>query len=129
MANNGNPTGREAAAERRIEALELRKLGASYRTIGERLGVSTAQAFEDVRRELAKLAKQASEIAGEVRAIELERLDDMLRAIAPQLRQGNLGAIDRALRIQERRSKLLGLDAPERQVLQVEEPIAIVLDR
>jgi len=52
----------------------------------------------------------------------VERLDQMLLALGPMLRtnqregrMANLGAIDRALKIMERRAKLLGLDAPVRQ--------------
>jgi hypothetical protein len=39
----------------------------------------------------------------------------MLLALWPQVLKGNQGAIDRALRVMERRAKLLGLDAPTRQ--------------
>lgn len=127
MANNGNPTGREVAAERRIQALEMRKQGHSYRVIGERLGVSAATAFGDVKKELDKLAKVAGEIAEDVRAIELQRLDDMLAALWPEAMLGNPVVIDRVLRIQERRAKLLGLDAPEHQIIETDE-IRVVMD-
>jgi hypothetical protein len=117
MANNGNPTGREAAAERRVQALILRKAGASYRAIAAQLGVSPKQAYCDVTHELDKIYKQASELAEQVRTLELERLDGMLLAISKQVSNGSLGAIDRSLRIMERRAKLLGLDAPSKSEL------------
>ena len=114
-SKNANTGMAEAAAERRLKALELRKAGASYRAIGAQLGVSHQQAYEDIQRELTAIAKQSTEEATLLRTLDLERLDAMMLAIWQQVRQGNQGAIDRALRISERRAKLLGLDAPERR--------------
>lgn len=109
----------EQAAERRVEALKRRIAGGSYRAIARELGVSEAQAFRDVQAELDKLAQQAQEEASRLRVLELRRLDEMLIRLSPMLypKSGdnvNLGAIDRALKIMERRAKLLGLDAPEK---------------
>jgi hypothetical protein len=103
---------REKAAARRLQALELRKGGASYRQIGERLGVSDCQAHNDVSRCLDNLSKLADDVAGHLRTMEEARLDALLLAVMPQARQGNLGAVDRVVRIMERRARLLGLDAP-----------------
>jgi hypothetical protein len=36
----------------------------------------------------------------------------MITVLWPQVAKGNQGAVDRVLRIMERRAKLLGLDAP-----------------
>jgi len=49
-------------------------------------------------------------------ALELERLDVMLLALWRRVQNGDERAIDRALKIEERRAKLLGLDAPIRAV-------------
>lgn len=116
MAQQGNCKGnREKAAERRLRALELRKGGATYRQIGERLGVSEAQAHRDVCRALAGLQKLCEAEAEVVRTLEIARLDALLVPMMRQALQGNQGAVDRVLRIAERRAKLLGLDAPVRQ--------------
>ncbi len=56
------------------------------------------------------LDKTLQEPAENLRQLELERLDAMLTAIWPQALNGYLGAIDRVLKIIERRSKLLGLE-------------------
>ena len=115
------PTGTaEKTAARRLQALELRKAGASYQQIGERLGISNGQAFQDVKREMAKIAEQATELATEVRQMELERLDAMHLGLWPEARKGHLGAVDRVLRIMERRASLLGLDAPKQQDIRLE---------
>ena len=115
------PTGTaEKTAARRLQALELRKAGATYQQIGERLNISANQAHLDVRRELQKLAEQSAELATEVRQMELERLDAMHLGLWPEARKGHLGAVDRVLRIMERRASLLGLDAPKQQDIRLE---------
>ena len=100
MAQRGSPKGaRERAAQRRIEALELRKAGLSYRRIGERLNVSGPQAHRDVMRELKALAKIATKEADGVRTLEEYRLDALLEILWPQVESGDQGAIDRSLKI------------------------------
>ena len=101
------------AAERRIESLRLRKRGLTYSQIGEKLGVSSRTAYGDVKTELEKIRKVCSEEAELVREIELQRLDELWRVANTAALKGDLKAIDRCLRIQERRAKLLGLDAVE----------------
>jgi len=98
------------AHERQLEALELRKAGAAYAVIAERLGYRSASGAHAAVS--AALKRTQQEPADEVRTLEIERLDRMLLAIWPQVVNGNQGAIDRALRIMERRAKLQGLDAP-----------------
>jgi len=98
------------ANERQRQALEYRKAGLSYAMIAERLGYKTADGAHKAVG--TALRKTLQEPADDLRRLEVERLDRMLSAIWPQVVQGNQGGIDRALRIMERRAKLLGLDAP-----------------
>ena len=56
-----------------------------------------------------------SKPAKEVLKLELERLDAILLSIWKAISQGHLGAIDRAIKIMERRTRYLGLDAPVKQ--------------
>ncbi len=115
---NGKQTDatRISAAERRAKALELRKHGMPYRAIGAQLGISEAQAHNDVQRALQALAALELDSAAEYRTMELERLDTLTVASARVLSAAGdgmrLAAIDRLLRISESRRKLLGLDAP-----------------
>ena len=67
------------AAERRVEAMRMRRDGASYRDIAASLGVSVATAHKDVRRVLASLGDEAREAAGEHVLLESMRLDAALR--------------------------------------------------
>jgi hypothetical protein len=48
--------------------------------------------------------------------MEVERLDEMLLSIWPRVKNGELDAINTALRISDRRGKLLGLDTTKLEV-------------
>ncbi|AOV16582.1 hypothetical protein BJI67_05410 [Acidihalobacter aeolianus] len=100
--------------ERRKKAVELRKAGLSYAKIGERLGIARQSAFAHVRHVLSELQAETAESAEQVRQIELERLDRATELCMRGIENGELAAIDRLIRIQERRARLLGLDAVER---------------
>ena len=63
-------------------------------------------------RALAKLRQGVLEDAEKLRTLELQRLDSLFIKMYEQAENGNQGAVDRCIRIQERRSKLLGLDLP-----------------
>lgn len=109
----------EAAMQtRRLEALDLRKAGFTYAAIGNRLQVSGEQARLDVMAALKQLAEHQDVETAEYRNLELERLDRLQLAIWKQAIDGNLGAIDRLLKISERRARLMGLDAPVKQEIE-----------
>ena len=65
---------------------------------------------EDLRRALAERGDIAAETREELRSIEAQRLDRLFLVVWRQALQGDLAAVDRALRIQERRARLAGLD-------------------
>jgi hypothetical protein len=111
----GKAAEKGAILQRQLQALELRKAGYSYRAIGERLGISHVQAYTDVNAELARLTELRKDSTEELRELELERLDVLLKGLEPMARVGNPGAVNSYLRVMERRAKLLGLDAPTKQ--------------
>jgi hypothetical protein len=120
-------------ARRDGEAAELRSRGCTYQQIADQFGYSNrTNARRAVERALAATVREP---ADEVRTLHLAQLDELTReALAvlhrphvmvshgrivqgtdgqPLLDDGPvLQAIDRLIRIQERRAKLLGLDAP-----------------
>ena len=99
------------AAERRRKATELRKLGLSYQKIGQALGVSRQAAYKAVQTELSKIEQESAENTCEARRLELERLDEWQVHVEREMKNGKaLSAIDRGLKIMDRRSKLLRLD-------------------
>lgn len=111
MAGVGNTTPRKLEAQERMyQALEMRKAGMGYKEIAEALGYTChASAVKAVQRALKQTLREP---ADDVRELELERLEAMWRKTWEWIERGDPRAIDRALRIMERRAKYLGLDAP-----------------
>lgn len=105
-------------AERRARAFELRKDGWPYRRIATELGVGVATAHDDVRAAMEDLLP--IEVIEQVREMEADRLDHLMvlamNVVADDAADYDtrLKAIDKVLAVQQRRAKLLGLDAPER---------------
>lgn len=106
------------ATERRRQAFELRKAGFTYQDIGDHVGISKQAAHGLIRRELIRLTREAEKDATEMRALELERLDALTKALWDDAMKGDPGAIDRLLKISERRSRFLGLDSPVRTAIE-----------
>ena len=100
--------------EKTLRALELRKRGLNYTQIGKKLGCNRSTACRYVLSELENLADKCREEAVHVRDLELQRLDALYLKAWEAVEEGDLPSIDRCLRVQERRAKLLGLDAAEK---------------
>jgi hypothetical protein len=111
MSKNSTSKRTVQAEERRERCLELRRAGASYRDIGEQLGISPSAAYKHVNVALNRLREDVNEQAGDLRTLELMRLDSLFEKAYGAAMAGDLAATDRCLRCMERRSKLLGLDA------------------
>lgn len=98
--------------ERRRMAFELRKAGATYDEIGKSLGITRQSAYGLVSKVLEDLQAQTAEDAAAVKAMELQRLDAMLKGLWPAASKGSPQSVEKALKVMERRARLLGLDAP-----------------
>lgn len=86
-------------------AVELRLAGVPYPQIAERCGFdSAAGAAEAVRAALELDVPETPEL---VRRQEIERLDAMLTGLWAAARRGDTGAVDRVMRLTERRARLL----------------------
>jgi DNA-binding CsgD family transcriptional regulator len=145
MGNRGNRGAKEAlVAERRAKVLQMRAAGVPPAVIAQQLGITTHQVSNDLQRSLKLRTEEMNQAAGELRALEVEKLEAMERAAWAVMHRkhyqiGSSGQVARhpetkevltdddpilrsiatLLRIQERRSKLLGLDAPTRSSLEV----------
>lgn len=106
--------GRAIAAERRIQALELRKRGLGFREIARQLGVSLGQAHGDVQKAMSALADMELKCAEDAHRLDLERIDGLIEGHYQQAVSGDHRSAAIILRVLERRAKLLGLDAPDR---------------
>lgn len=101
------------AAERQLQALELRKKGATFGTIAKVLHFHDAHhAQYSVQ---AALRRAALPVAQEYRALQLERLHSLLAGIWEKAQQGEHIALRDALEVLRQISSLLGLDAPLKQ--------------
>lgn len=114
MKASPNSAAKARSLDLQTKALELRRMGLGYVAIGERLGLKKSQAHRLVVAGLAEARAQISASADELRSEEISRLDGMLQGVWPRARKGQVTAIDRVLKISERRAKLLGLEAPVR---------------
>lgn len=115
--------------DQRARALHLRRGGLTFEEIGADLGCDEkrarrlcSDAMEDAREQVATAAK-------ELRAMEVSRLDALVNSIWDAAMRGNLLAIDRVVKIMERRAKMLGLDSVERMEDMTVEEIALEAQR
>ncbi|MER6103609.1 hypothetical protein ABT115_15125 [Streptomyces sp. NPDC001832] len=135
-------------AQRDAEAALLRSKGWTYPRIAAELGYNhRADAYNAVQRVLKETVREAGE---NVRTLELERLDRLEAAANEVLEREHvtvsngrivsldgaplpddgpvLAAIDRLLKIQERRARLLGLDAPVKRDISLTDERAAAIE-
>ena len=104
-----------ALDERRIKALDRRKVGISYRGIAQLLGISEFEAWRAVEAALAGRIEQDQGHVAQQRQLEIERLDLVVMVLQQKVRDGDMPAIDRWLKVSDARRRLLGLDAEKDQ--------------
>jgi hypothetical protein len=115
----GRPKGQPPSPdtiEKEQEVVKLRRGGLTWDLIGERVGLSPSGAQKAFDRSLARVVKDDIEA---IRALETERLDLAQSAIWGKVLQGDNPSIANLLRIMERRARLLGIDQPIRQQIEV----------
>lgn len=100
------PTAETIAREQHV--LELRRAGVTFDRIAEEVGISDRSTAHKIYKRA--LARTLQEPAAEIRHLEGDRLDRLQVAVWSRALRGDLAAVDRVLRIMERRAKLLGLD-------------------
>lgn len=118
MAGGRNSARQAKIIERRQKAVGLRKSGATFAQISAALSKEYGlkygrdHAFKDVDAALNDLVENTRHESESYRQLELERLDDLLRNLQEGIRAGDTRSIDSAIKVSDRRCKLLGLDAP-----------------
>lgn len=93
---------RAKAKERRSQAAELRLAGLTYQAIADRLGFSSVSGAYNA----TQLGLRSKHEDPDVLRLELERLDAMLGGVWAKARRGDLGAVDRVLKITEARLRI-----------------------
>jgi len=101
-------------AETKKQAVMLRKSGRTHRQIAAQLNKSPGWICKLLKEAVEDYNKETAAEVEELRAWEGQRLDQMLQGIWPQVINGHLGAIDRALRVIQERARLYGLYAPSK---------------
>jgi hypothetical protein len=99
-----------ADAVRRAKALELRLAGRTFDEIAAELDYADrTTAYRAVERALTGLGRHDAE---QLRDLDLARLERLFAAVWPAASAGELDAVDRALKIIERRGRILGYERP-----------------
>lgn len=93
--------------QEQVKALNLRRIGLSYDDIATEMGLSREAASALV---LCELNERYPGLDDE-KALELVRLDAILMAISDQVDAGHLGAVDRAIKVHEKRVSILKFKA------------------
>lgn len=133
---NGDPAGALKADLERHQAIKMRLEGYTFREIADEIGISVSTAHTYVNDGWERVQNATDEDRTLLRDMELARCDQMLKRVLPIATANNLlvekekfvdgsmivvteedaelqfKAVDRVLKIQKRRSDLLGLDAP-----------------
>lgn len=102
----------EVANRRKLVAANL-LAGANYRDMAESTNVSLGTIANDVKIILKEWRTATVTDTEEWVAVELRKLDVMGNAIWDKAKGGDGAAIDRMLRLMERRAAYKGLDAPK----------------
>lgn len=130
-AGRAHAAAKEAAHEAaQWQALDLRIKGLSYRRIAETMLVSTPTAFRYVQSAQASLREAIREKAEELRDLELARLDALTETYHPRAVEGDMAAAALCIKVSESRRKLLGIDAPTEQRVEVTtaQPPALIIE-
>ena len=126
--------------ERRAHVWERRLKGYSYEAIAREMRETFApsslpknwgpkQVYADCAAILAQVRDEFSETAAEAVNIELGRFDELLNAVWESAKAGDVRAVNAALDISRERRKMLGLDNPERFIVDWRVQVADLLTR
>lgn len=104
--------------ERENKIIELRRAGATWAVIAERVGYASASGAYNAYQRIAERVIRPN--LEEYRDMELDRLDRLQMGVWAKALNGDSRAVDSVLRIIDRRTRILGLDAPKEVNLKAE---------
>ena len=130
MSNSNQGLTREFLADRDLRIFKMRQAGVPNNEIARRFGMTTAAVGTAVRRQLQRMNSEALMAYPEVLRMELERLDALQQSIWPLTQhrkvrmddgtevtvEPDMKAVQTALSIMDRRSKLLGMEQTNNNV-------------
>jgi len=123
---------RIAVTERRAYVISMRKAGATYDQIADMAiqhfgrealpnAWSGSFASTDVQRTLDKIKRGMHDDLREYMWFQIQRYESLIRAHWPQAMKGHEGHTDRVLKAMQGMNKLMGLDAPQKLDVRVEQ--------
>lgn len=101
--------------------IDLVKAGYTYQQIADRINkingtnITRQAVHNSVKREIDKSREKLYQEVKDVVFIEVERLNELFKSAYSKAKKGDEKSINSCLKIMERKAKLLGLDAPEKQ--------------
>ena len=98
--------------ERRVVFWEEYKEGKSFRQIAMNHDVSSSTVSSDIKAFVRELKEEGLRHVEEYRIVHQERIAVAVSAIWDRVLEGKMDAINTLIRLLERESRLLGLDAP-----------------
>lgn len=109
-------TNKATVAEQEIRCYELRLAGKSLDAIAKETKLSKGTVHNRIQ---AHIEQRVQPLADELRAVMVDRLDVCIARLHAQIQDDELGSrlarnIEVLVKVEERRAKLLGVDAPER---------------
>ncbi len=104
---NDAETRRQQAARQRRMAIQMSRSGESLDSIAGRLGVTRSTARKMVSREASFVDEAQND---DRRMVHVEALMELWRVLYSPATSGDLEAVDRFLKVEERLSRLLALD-------------------
>jgi hypothetical protein len=117
-----SPVAQKITSEREAQILELRLRKISFEKIGQTVGLTKSATYKAYRRALHRVpVRYAKDIIVE----ELESLDRFESRLWREMEKPGIDVkivcnlVGQALRVQQRRAKLLGLDAPQQMDVRV----------
>lgn len=147
---DANP-GADAEKERRARtAFEMRCEGRTMRAIASALGVSVSTVHDDIERVRTHLRSESLELAAQERELMLAQLDEVIEQVMPYIlrsdlvirtvKEGARGMVEvtvekydatmkaaqTLVRLQERKSRLIGCDAPSKVETVDKTPFAVL---
>ena len=108
---------REQKIELQRRAWEMRLRGLTQQSIADELQVSVGYVNGLLKKAREEMVEQNRLDAGTATGEQVGRLDRMIIALTPAAEAGDVKAVQALLAVEDRRAKLLGLDAATRKAV------------
>src|SRR6185369_4811876 len=96
------------------EVLRQRRSGLSVEQIAKAQGRTPHEVSKIIKNALQAIREEYSESLADVKDLELARLDELMEPFYKRAAKGDAFALDRIIKIMERRAKYLGIDSAQK---------------